>query len=225
MRLLVVEDSERMRRSLTLALEKRGFAVDGTGNGNEALWQASENPYDLILLDVMLPGLDGLSVLKTLREREIDTPVLMLTAKGDVGDRVTGLEAGADDYLPKPFALPELLARVDTLVRRRYGNKNPKIRIADLELDTASRVVRRGQEVINLTPREYRLLEYLARRPGEVVSKTEIEAHVYNEEQNIFSNAVESAISSLRRKLWPSDVNPPLQTRRGQGYLLEQAPQ
>jgi DNA-binding response OmpR family regulator len=173
----------------------------------------------------MLPGLDGLSVLKTLREREIDTPVLMLTAKGDVGDRVTGLEAGADDYLPKPFALPELLARVDTLVRRRYGNKNPKIRIADLELDTASRVVRRGQEVINLTPREYRLLEYLARRPGEVVSKTEIEAHVYNEEQNIFSNAVESAISSLRRKLWPSDVNPPLQTRRGQGYLLEQAPQ
>lgn len=223
MRLLIVEDSERLQRSLGLALRKRGFAVDVTGDGNEALWQASETPYDLILLDVMLPGLDGLSILRTLRERQIHTPVLMLTAKGEVDDRVTGLESGADDYLTKPFALPELLARVDTLIRRRYANKNPKFAIGDLELDTGSRLVQRAGEVIALTPREYRLFEYLVRRRGEVVSKSEIEAHVYTEEQNIFSNAVESAISALRKKLWPADANPPLQTRRGLGYLLEKS--
>ncbi|HEX7861444.1 MAG TPA: response regulator transcription factor [Verrucomicrobiae bacterium] len=223
MRLLIVEDSERLQRSLALALQKRGYAVDVTGDGTEALWQATETPYDLILLDVMLPGMDGFAVLKTLRERQVETPVLMLTAKGEVSDRVAGLEAGADDYLPKPFALEELLARVDTLVRRRYANKNPRIQIGDLELDTAARLVRRGEEAIALTPREYRLLEYLGRRVGEVVTKTEIEAHVYNEEKNIFSNAVESAISTLRKKLWPNESNPPLQTRRGLGYVLEPA--
>lgn len=221
MRLLLVEDSVRLQRSLELALRKRGFAVDVTGDGNEALWQASEHPYDVVILDVMLPGLDGLSVLRALRKRQIHTPVLMLTVKGEVQDRVTGLEAGADDYLVKPFALPELLARVDTLIRRRYASTNPKILIGELELNTASRLVHRGGEMIALTPREYRLFEYLARRLGEVVSKAEIEAHVYDEEKNIFSNAVESAVSTLRRKLWPSDPNPVLQTRRGAGYILE----
>jgi len=223
MRVLLVEDSERMQKSLALALQKRGYAVDAVGNGEEAVWLGSEHAYDVILLDIMLPGLDGMQVLRKLRQKSIDTPVLMLTTKGDVSDRVAGLEAGADDYLPKPFALPELLARVDTLVRRRYADKNPKIRLGDLEIDTGARLVRRGEEAIPLTPREYKLIEYLARRRGEVVSKAEIEDHVYSEDRNIFSNAVESAISSLRRKLWPEGAEPLLQTRRGLGYIIEEA--
>lgn len=220
MRVLLVEDSLRLQRSVVLALSKRGYAVDAVADGQEALWMASENPYDVILLDIMLPGLDGLTVLRKLRERQNDTPILMLTVKGDVSDRVAGLEAGADDYLPKPFAVPELLARVGSLVRRQYSNRNPTLRAGGLEIDTAGQLVRRADEVVLLTPREYRLLEYLARRVGEVVSKTEIEAHVYSEERDIFSNTVESAVSSLRRKLWPDDADPPLQTRRGLGYIL-----
>lgn len=224
MRLLLAEDSPRMQRSVALALSKRGYAVDAVADGDEALWLASENPYDAILLDIMLPGMDGLSVLRQLRQRQIHTPILMLTAKGDVSDRVRGLEAGADDYLPKPFAVPELLARVDALVRRQYPNKNPVIRAGDLEIETSARLVHRNREAISLTNREYRLLEYLARRRGEVVSKTEIEAHLYNEEKEILSNTVESAVSALRRKLWPNDPDPPLQTRRGLGYILEESP-
>ena len=125
------------------------------------MWLARENPYDVILLDIMLPGMDGLTVLRTLRDKQIDAPILMLTAKGDLNDRVAGLEAGVDDYLPKPFALAELLARVDTLVRRRYAHKNPKIRVGNLEVDTASRQVRVGGDAVSLTPRDYRLIEYL----------------------------------------------------------------
>lgn len=221
MRVLLVEDSARLQRSLTLALKNRGFAVDAIGDGEEALWLASENPYDAILLDIMLPGLDGLEVLRTLRERQVHTPILMLTAKGDVSDRITGLQAGADDYLPKPFDVMELLARVESLVRRRYANKNPKLIIAGLEIDTTARAVRQSGVEIVLTPREYRLLEYLARRQGEVVSKAEIEAHVYDEQSEVFSNVIESAISALRKKLWPDEEKPLLQTRRGLGYILE----
>jgi DNA-binding response OmpR family regulator len=221
MRVLLVDDSERLQRSLSLALKKRGYAVDVIGDGKEAVWLARENPYDVILLDIMLPGMDGLTVLRTLRDKQIDAPILMLTAKGDLNDRVAGLEAGADDYLPKPFALAELLARVDTLVRRRYAHKNPKIRVGNLEVDTASRQVRVGGDAVSLTPREYRLIEYLVHRRGHVVSKSEIEQHVYSDERNVFSNAVESAVSALRKKLWANSANPPLQTRRGLGYILE----
>jgi DNA-binding response OmpR family regulator len=224
MRVLLVDDSVRLQRSLSMALKKRGYAVDVSGEGTEAAWMARETPYDVILLDIMLPGMDGLTVLRSLREKQIDTPILMLTAKGDLSDRVAGLEAGADDYLPKPFALPELLARVDTLVRRRYASKNPRIRIGNLEIDSVARLVRVKGEPVSLTPREYRLIEYLALRRGQVVSKSEIEQHVYSDERNVFSNAVESAVSSLRRKLWPDEENTPLQTRRGLGYILD-APQ
>lgn len=221
MRVLFIEDSPRLLKDVTFALEKRGFAVDPCSDGNEALWRACEIAYDAVLLDIMLPGLDGLSILRTMREKEIQTPVLMLTALGDVEDRVAGLEAGADDYLPKPFSVAELLARVDAMVRRGYGSKNPKIRIEDLEIDTVARMVRRGEEEVGLTPREYRLLEVLARRRGETLSKSEIEIHLYDDERDVLSNTVESTVSALRRKLWPEDRDPPLRTRRGLGYMID----
>lgn len=223
MRVLVVDDSERLQRSLSLALKKRGYVVDVVGDGQEAVWLASENPYDAILLDVMLPGLDGFAVLRTLRGAEVQSPILMLTARGEVSDRVAGLEAGADDYLSKPFALPELLARVDSLVRRRYVKKNPRLSIGALEIDTAARQVSWEGQAVLLTPREYRLIEYLARRRGEVVSKSEIEAHLYSEDKDLFSNTIESTVSALRKKIWGSETEPLLQTRRGLGYVLEAA--
>lgn len=220
MRVLLVEDSPRLLRDLTFALEKRGFAVDSCSDGKEALWMVKDVPYDVILLDIMLPGLDGLSVLRTLRQTDVQIPVLMLTAKAEVEDRVTGLEAGADDYLTKPFAVSELLARVDALVRRGYGDKNPVIKVGDLQIHTGERVVSRGGNELSLTPREYRLLEFLARRRGETTSKAEIESHLYNDDSYVLSNTVESTVSSLRRKLWAGRSDPPLRTQRGHGYLI-----
>jgi DNA-binding response OmpR family regulator len=168
----------------------------------------------------MLPGLDGLSVLRRLRESRGETPVLILTVKNEVGDRVAGLRAGADDYLSKPFALDELLARVEALVRRRYGNKRPLIRVGELELDTALCQFRHLGSELELTPREYRVLELLIRREGAVVSRAEIEEHIYGDDVEIFSNAVESVVSTLRRKLEQAGAAPLIQTRRGLGYLL-----
>jgi DNA-binding response OmpR family regulator len=220
MRVLLVEDSPRLLRDLTFALEKRGFAVDACSDGTEALWMAKEIPYDVVLLDIMLPGTDGLTVLRELRQREIQIPVLMLTAKGEVEDRVTGLEAGADDYLTKPFAVSELLARVDALVRRGYQDTNPVIFIGDLEIHTAVRVVSREGAEMKLTPREYRLLEYLARRRGKTSSKAEIETHLYDDDSSVLSNTVESIVSALRRKLWSGRSDSPLQTQRGHGYVI-----
>ncbi|MEJ6641679.1 MAG: response regulator transcription factor [Akkermansiaceae bacterium] len=220
MRVLLVEDSPRLLRDLTFALEKRGFAVDACSDGTEALWMAKDIPYDVVLLDIMLPGTDGLSVLRTLRQREIQIPILLLTAKGEVEDRVTGLEAGADDYLTKPFAVSELLARVDALVRRGYRDKNPIISIGDLDIQTAGRVVSRAGVEINLTPREYRTLEFLAQRRGKTSSKADIEMHLYDDDSSVLSNTVESTVSALRRKLWAGQSECPLRTQRGHGYLI-----
>ena len=220
MRVLLVEDSPRLLRDLTFALEKRGFAVDACSDGKDALWMAKDVPYDVILLDIMLPGMDGLSVLRALRQKEIQIPVLMLTAKAEVEDRVTGLEAGADDYLTKPFAVSELLARVDALVRRGYRDKNPVITIGDLEIHTGERTVSRHGAELGLTPREYRLLEFLVRRRGKTSSKAEIETHLYDDDSYVLSNTVESTVSALRRKLWSGESNCPLRTQRGHGYLI-----
>ena len=220
MRVLIVEDSEKLRRAIQFGLRKAGYAVDATGDGEEGLWFAESNDYDAIVLDLMLPGLDGLTVLRRLRDGGRDTPALILTVKSDVTDRVAGLRAGADDYLGKPFAFDELLARVEALVRRRYGNKRPLLRLGGLEVDTTARKVRhRGRDVI-LTPREYRLLELLARRAGEVVSRSEIEEHIYGDDVEVFSNAVESAVSTLRRKLETPGGAALIHTRRGLGYVL-----
>lgn len=219
MRILIVEDSTRLQRAVGTALRNSGYAVDTCGDGEEGLWLALSNEYDAIILDIMLPKRDGLSVLQQLRAAHRDTHVLLLTARDAVADRVQGLRTGADDYLVKPFALEELLARVDALCRRAYGTKQPQLSIGDLVIDTAGRIVRRGGEVIEITAREYLLLEYLARRAGQTVSRTEIEEHIYGREADLMSNAVDSAVCSLRKKL---GGEPLIHTRRGLGYVLSE---
>ena len=215
--MLFVEDSKILQRTVAAALRKSGYAVDATGDGNEGLWYAQSHSYDVIILDRSLPGLDGLTILQRLRQQGQTTQVLLLTAKDTVEDRVCGLRTGADDYLVKPFALDELLARVQALCRRHYLKKAPHLRFKDLEIDTSARTVTRRGKHIELTPREYRLLEYLASRPGEVVSRTDIWAHVYDEHTEPMSNAVDSAICVLRKKIGPPEL---LHTRRGMGYVL-----
>ncbi len=224
MRLLVVEDSARLQRTLGTALRRSGYAVDVAGDGEEGLWLAESHDYDAIVLDVMLPKRDGLDVLRTLRAKGRTTHVLLLTARDTVADRVAGLEHGADDYLVKPFALEELLARVRALTRRAYNHKQPTLAVGDLEIDPAARVARRGGQALELTAREFLLLEYLARRHGEVVSRTDIEAHIYDGQVDPMSNVVDSAICILRKKLAVDDAAPPLiHTRRGLGYVLTAA--
>ena len=225
MRVLVVEDSARLQRTLGTALRKSGYAVDLAGDGEEGLWLAESNPYDVIVLDLMLPKRDGLSLLGELRRKGRDTHVLLLTARDTVQDRVQGLRAGADDYLVKPFELEELLARVEALCRRAYGSKQSRLSIADLEIDTRARTVQRAGIPLELTAREYHLLEYLARQRGQVVSRSEIEEHIYDGEVDPMSNVVDSAVCSLRRKLGQAGSSIPLiHTRRGLGYVLEAAP-
>jgi DNA-binding response OmpR family regulator len=221
MRVLVVEDSPRLRQTVTTWLRRHGFAVDASADGEEGLYLAETNDYDAIVLDIMLPKLDGLALLQRLRQQGKQTHVLLLTAKDTVPDRVRGLELGADDYLVKPFALEELLARVRALCRRAYGTKDPRLLIADLEIDTAARKVTRAGQAVPLQPREYALLEYLARRRGHIVTRTEIEEHIYGGEVEPMSNVVDSAICSLRQKLSEANPAPLIHTRRGLGYELE----
>jgi DNA-binding response OmpR family regulator len=216
MRVLLVEDSARLRSSLGRGLKRSGYAVDTSSDGEEGLWLAQSNPYDVIILDLMLPRLDGTTLLRRLRAQGLTTHVLILTAKDTVEDRVRGLQVGADDYLVKPFAFEELLARVQALCRRSYQRKSPQIFLGDVVVDTAGRAVTRNGRAVTLTPREYRLLEYLARRAGEVVSRSEIEEHIYGGEAELMSNAVDAAICNLRRKLSASLI----ETRRGHGYVL-----
>ena len=223
MRILVVEDSPRLQRSLGTALRKSGYAVDVAGDGEEGLWLAQEHAYDVVVLDLMLPKRDGLSVLAELRRAGKTVHVLLLTARDTVDDCVQGLQAGADDYLVKPFALEELLARVQALCRRAYGTKQPRLTIADLEIDPLARAVRRAGLAIELTAREYLLLEYLARRRGEVVSRPEIEEHIYDGQVDPMSNVVDSAICGLRKKLGAAGEEALIHTRRGIGYVLEAA--
>jgi len=224
MRVLVVEDSPRLQRTIGTALRKSGYAVDLAGDGEEGLWMAESHDYDVILLDIMLPKRDGLSVLGEMRQRGKETHVLLLTARDTVPDRVRGLRAGADDYLVKPFALEELLARVESLCRRAYGTKQALITVADLEIDTLGRRVRRGGREIELSAREYLLLEYLARRRGQVVSRAEVEEHIYDEQVDPMSNVVDSAICCLRKKLAVGGDSSLIHTRRGLGYALEETP-
>ena len=220
MRVLVVEDYAPLRKAVARGLRDAGYAVDATGDGEEGLWFAETNDYDAIVLDLMLPGLDGLTILRRLRDAGRKTHVLILTAKGDVADRVRGLNLGADDYLVKPFAFAELLARVRALVRRTYDAKDPVIRVADLEVDTAARVARRGREPLGLTAREYALLELLAFRAGQVVSRTAIWEHVYEFDSEAHSNVVDVYIGYLRRKTERGGRPRLIHTRRGEGFGL-----
>ena len=221
MKLLLVEDAKHLRQALVTGLRKAGYAVDATGDGSDGLWLAEANDYDVIILDIMLPGLDGLSLLRQLREKGRQTHVLLLTAKDTVEDRVRGLQTGADDYLVKPFAFEELLARVQALCRRRYSQKQSRLAVGDLEIDLANKAVKRAGVPVKLKPREYALLEYLALRRGEVVSRRDIEAHIYDENVDPMSNVVDSAICTLRRKISLPGSAPLIHTRHGQGYVLE----
>jgi len=176
MRILVIEDYRPLRQSLSKGLREAGYAVDATGDGEEGLWYATGSEYDVVVLDLMLPGVDGLQILKAIRSRGRSSHVLILTAKDTVEDRVHGLDCGADDYLVKPFAFAELLARIRALVRRRYRQKHPSIEVQDLRIDLTTQRLWRGQQEIMLTPREYALLEYLAMRAGEAMSSTSTSA-------------------------------------------------
>jgi DNA-binding response OmpR family regulator len=222
MRVLLVEDSERLQRSVGTGLRKSGFAVDTAVDGPTGLWMGKANDYDVIVLDLMLPGMDGMTVLRELRAAGRDTHVLVLTAKDTVDDRVRGLGAGADDYLVKPFAFEELVARVQALARRSHGTKNPVLTFGDLQIDTAKRTAAVGGRQVDLSPRYYALLEYLALRRGSVVSRTEIEAHVYDERAEPMSNVVDATVNALRKNLdAPGGERPSLiRTRRGMGYEL-----
>jgi two-component system, OmpR family, copper resistance phosphate regulon response regulator CusR len=223
MRVLVVEDFELLRDSIVQGLAEAGFAVDAAGDGEQGLWHATNCEYDVIVLDLMLPGLDGISLLEKLRANNRRTSVIVLTAKDTTEDRVKGLDAGADDYLVKPFVFGELLARIRALVRRKYDAKSPTVNIGDLQIDTAARVVRRGGKRIDLSAREYALLELLAMRTGQVVTRTDIWEHVYSFNSAAESNVVDVFIAHLRRKLEAPGQVRLIHTRRGQGYVLEES--
>jgi two-component system, OmpR family, copper resistance phosphate regulon response regulator CusR len=220
MRVLVVEDYVPLRRAVVQGLEEAGFAVDATGDGQEALWYATDDTYDVIVLDLMLPGIDGLTLLKRMREAGNKTHVLILTAKDTLDDRLRGLNLGADDYLTKPFAFEELLARIRALVRRKYDAKDPLIHVGDLEIDTVRRIVHRGEQAIELTAREYALLEFLALRAGSLVTRTDIWEHVYEFHSSPESNVVDVYIGYLRKKIEHPGQPRLIHTRRGQGYVL-----
>jgi DNA-binding response OmpR family regulator len=219
-RVLVVEDSKRLRTYVGKALVRDGLAVDLAADGEEGLHLAEINDYDVIVLDLMLPKLDGISVLKRLRNHKRRSRVLLLTARDTVEDRVHGLQQGADDYLVKPFAIRELLARVQVLTRRQYDQLSPEISVDSIVINTASRTVRRAGTVVDLRPREYALLEYLAVRKGHVVSRREIEQHIYDDRVEPMSNVVDAAICRLRKKIDRPGEPSLITTRRGMGYVL-----
>lgn len=221
MRVLLVEDEKRLQSYVERGLRNAGFAVDTADNGEDGLWLAESNDYDVMILDLMLPKVDGFGVLESLRAQGNQTHILVLTARDSVDDRVRGLDSGADDYLTKPFDLKELLARVQALARRSYGEKSPRLVIGPLRIDMAAKSVRVGGKDIDLRPREYALLEYLALRRGEVVSRTEIEEHIYDDRVEAMSNVVDSSICLLRRKLDRPGKESLIQTRRGMGYSLQ----
>lgn len=220
MRILVVEDYPPVRNAVVQALEEANYAVDEADNGEDALWHARGTAYDLIILDIMLPKLNGLDVLKALRREDNQSTVLLLTARDSTDDRVNGLDTGADDYLVKPFALNELMARVRALVRRKYDRQSPLLQVGDLTINTAQRLVRRGENDIDLTPREYALLEFMAMRSGQVVSRSEIWEHVYDFHSDRSSNVVDVYVGYLRKKIETPETPKLLHTRRGHGYVL-----
>jgi two-component system copper resistance phosphate regulon response regulator CusR len=221
-KVLFVEDYPPLQKSVAKAIRETGWAVEVAPDGEEGLWLAENNGFDVIILDLMLPKVPGLSILSRLREQGDATPILILTARDAVEDRMKGLDLGADDYLVKPFFLGELMSRLKALVRRSYQQKDPVIRISNLEIDTSARRVRRGEQEIELTAREYALLEYLARRERQLVTRTDIWNHVYENYGGAGSNVVDVYVGYLRRKLHLPDMPALIHTRRGQGYVLQE---
>jgi DNA-binding response OmpR family regulator len=222
MRVLVVEDYAPVRGAVLTALRDEGWSVDAAGDGSEGLRLAQSGGYDVIILDVMLPSIGGFEVLRLLREREVKGHVMMLTARDEVSDRVQGLDLGADDYMVKPFAMEELVARVRALMRREYDKKAPLLRIGHVEIRTTDHAVFVAGEQVEFTAREYALLEYFAHRVGEVVTREEIKRHVYDDGDSLSSNVIDVYVGYLRKKVEREGYPPLLKTRRGEGYIFGQ---
>jgi len=224
MRLLLIEDNARLQEAVAVYFREAGFIVDTAATGEDGLWAASENAYDAVLLDLMLPMIDGMEILHRLRATGNPVHILVISARDRLEDRLEALNAGADDYLVKPFSLAEALARVRALMRRNYGRKSPGMRVADLELDPVRREVTRSGRAIGLTALEYRLLEYLFHRAGELVSRSDIWEHVFEDDTGGSSNTVDVYIGYLRKKLNAEGEPDLIRTKRGHGYILEEAP-
>ena len=222
MRILLVEDEKDLAMIVKQGLEEEGYVVEVAHDGEEGLYMAENYSVDVVILDIMLPKLDGLSVLTSMRKKGINTPVLMLTARDALIDKIKGLDTGADDYLTKPFVFGELLARVRSMIRRKTTVKEAVIRIADLEVDTASHEVKRGGAAISLSAKEYALLEYLAYKKNTVVSRSDIIEHIYHEDSDMDSNVVDVYINYLRNKVDKGFDRKLIQTVRGAGYILKE---
>jgi DNA-binding response OmpR family regulator len=219
MRILIVEDEKKVASFIAKGLQEEGYAVDVLHDGESGASQALDVDYDLVILDLMLPKLSGLEVLRTIRQKKTMLPVLILTAKGELEDRVSGLDAGADDYLAKPFAFAELSARARALLRRGT-REDARLRLADLEIDTAARIVKRGTQTIDLKPKEYALLEFLMRHANRPITRTMITEHVWDIHFDSISNVVDVHINSLRNKIDKGSAFPLIHTIRGVGYML-----
>ncbi len=221
MRVLLVEDEEKIANFIQRGLKEERYIVDVAYDGERALFLAEVNPYDLIILDIMLPGRDGISICKELRSKKIDVPILMLTAKGGIKDKVSGLDSGADDYLIKPFSFEELLARVRSLLRRNRLNKTTTLKIADLELDQLTHKVKRSGKEITMTSKEYALLEYLMLNANQIVTRTMISEHVWNEDFDSFTNIIDVYVNYLRNKIDKGFKKKLIHSIRGAGYILK----
>jgi heavy metal response regulator len=221
MRLLVVEDEKKVASFIRKGLEEEGYAVDLVSDGRTGLIMGLDRVHDLIILDVNLPRMDGLSLLQELRQKKVTTPVLLLTVRAAIEDKVLGLDTGADDYLTKPFAFQELLARVRALLRRRVDAKPPLLQVGDLELDPATRLVFRGEEKIELTAKEYALLDYFMRHPGRVLSRTMIAEHVWDYDFDPMTNVIDVYVNYLRKKIDAGQETKLIHTVRGVGYVMK----
>lgn len=222
MRILVIEDEKKVADFIRRGLKEEGYAVDTASDGENGLLQAMEIDYDLILLDLMLPVLDGISLCKKLRENNIQTPLIMLTAKDSVKDKVRGLDSGADDYLTKPFSFEELLARIRALLRKERSHRSTRLQAGDLVLDLVSHKVWRGKDEIMLTAKEYALLEYFMRNAGTIITRTMISEHVWDINFDTFTNVIDVYVNYLRNKIDKGQSRKLIHTIRGRGYILKE---
>lgn len=220
MRLLIVEDDSRLLTQLDQLMQQQGYSVDLADDGQKAKFLMQEYPYDAAIIDVGLPLLDGFELIRQVRKNNITTPILLLTARDRWQEKVEGLEAGADDYLTKPFQEEELLARINALIRRASGQASPKITIGPISLDTVSQEVTVNDEIMDLTAYEYKVLEYLLMNPKKIISKTELTEHIYDQDFDLDSNVIEVFVGRLRKKLDPENKYKPIETLRGRGYRM-----